>query len=1084
MKKYLTFLIVSFLIATSVTAQKPRTETKLLRFPDIHFDQIVFVYAGDIYTVPSEGGIARQLTTFKGEELFPKISPNGRWIAFSAEYSGNRQVYIMPSEGGKPKQLTYYNPVQEMPPRGGYDYQILGWTPDSKNVLFLANRTPWGERMSKYYTISIDGGLEKELPPPHGGTGELSPDGKKLVFTPIDREWRTWKRHRGGRAQDVWIYDLEKDDSYQITDHEMTDNMPMWIEDKVYFTSDREYYLNIWSYDLRTEETEKITMHEAYDVLWPSSGPNDKIIYQNGGMLFVLDVDTKEYQQVPILIKDDESPIMPYYKNVKDDIQSYNISPAGNRALFGARGDIFSVPAKNGQIRNLTNTSKFREIFPTWSPDGKWIAYYSDEIGEYNIYIMPSKGKEEPKKISPFLKTWLFPPAWSPDSRKLLFADKDQNLNYIDIEEEKITVIDSVNYDDFGSYVWSPDSRWVAYTKVMSNYQRQIFVYSLGQNEVFHLGSGLSNDNEPVFTKDGKYIAFISMRDFNLKFSDYEFDYLYTNAAKLYVAALTDDAEPFLPPKVDEVEIVNKQEIDAGNEEENRTDKVNVEIDINGFAGRVISLPLPTGNYSNLQASDNALLYIRNGSLYRFNISEQKEEEVLSSISNYILSDRMNKIISNKGKDYSIINNEPVQNFDSGKLDLSGMTKKIIPQDEWDQIYSDAWRLMRDWFYDPKMHGYDWGQIGMKYEKLLPYLNSRKDLDFLIGEMISEVNAGHTYVNNGDDVDIERINNGLLGCEFEDVGEKYYKISRIYQGENWHDIFRSPLTAQGVDVKPGDYLIKICGQEVTTDENPYKYLENKADKYVRITVSSSPSESGARDYRVKTIDSELELFFLDWIRHNREYVDKKSDGRIGYIWLPNTLFKGNQELYKWFYPQARDKDALIIDDRYNGGGFIPSMMIELLDRKTLNYWARKGLEPTPEPVFAHDGPKVCLINGYSSSGGDAFPYYFKKKGLGKLIGTTTWGGLIGISGNPSFTDGGGLNIPTFRILSPKGEWIIENEGVSPDIKVVDAPHLIHQGIDPSLDKAIEMLMDELKNNPPKEIELPPAPDESLTPPRP
>ncbi len=1081
MKKFYSIALLFVIIFSTAFAQKPKTETKLLRFPDIHYNQIVFVYAGDIYTVTSEGGTARQITTFKGEELFPKISPDGRWIAFSAEYTGNRQVYIMPAEGGTPKQLTYYNPVGNMPPRGGYDYQILGWTPDSKNVLFLANRTPWGGRMSKYYTISIDGGLEKELPPPHGGTGELSPDGKSLVFTPIDREWRTWKRHRGGRAQDVWVYDLEKNDSYQITTDEMTDNMPMWIGNKLYYTSDREYYLNIWSYDMRTKREEKITMHAEYDVLWPSSGPDDKIIYQNGGMLFVLDVNSRKYEQIQILIQDDAASTMPYFKNVKKNIQSFDISPCGNRVLFDARGDIFSVPAKHGQIRNLTNSTKDREIYPTYSPDGKWIAYYSDVIGEYNIFLMPTKGDDEPKKVSPFIKTWLFPPSWSPDSKKLLFADKEQTLNYLDVETEKLYTIDSVKYGDFETYSWSPDSRWILYSKPASNYQNQIYVYSLDDKKVHQLGSGMSNNHEPVFTKDGQYIVFFSLRDFNLSFSEYEFDYLYDNAAKLYAAALTKDAKPFLPAKSDEVQIDNEDDKNDKDKKEDKKDELKVRIEPDGFENRVTSLPLPNGAYRNLQTSEGTVLYIRDGTLYSFNICEQKEEEVLSAIGTYILSANGSSILANSRDKYSIVANQPKQNFDSGVLDLTDMTKKIVPLDEWEQIYSDAWRLMRDWFYDPGMHGYDWGKIGHKYDMLLEYLNSRQDLDFLIGEMIGEVNAGHTYVNAGDQQSVDRIDNGLLGCKFEDTGDKYYRISKIYQGENWHEIFRSPLTDQGIDVNEGDYLIKICGEEVTTKDNPYKFLENKAEQYVKILVNSKPSESGAKEYKIKTIKSELELFFLDWIRENREYVDKKSNGKIGYIWLPNTLFEGNRELYKWFYPQARNKEAFIYDDRYNGGGFIPSMMIELLDRKTLNYWKRKGLEPQPEPLYANDGPKVCLINGYSSSGGDAFPYYFKKKGLGQLIGTRTWGGLIGISGNPSFVDGGALNIPTFRVMNPEGEWIIENEGVSPDIKVVDDPHLVAKGIDPSLDKAIEILLEELKKNPSKKVIAPPAPDESLTP---
>ncbi|MBE2189762.1 MAG: PD40 domain-containing protein [Desulfobulbaceae bacterium] len=1056
-------LIVLMLIPATVLAG-----TRMLRFPDIHNDKIAFVYGGDIYISSSTGGTARQLTSHKGKELFPKFSPDGKWIAFSAEYTGTRQVYVIPAEGGMPTQLTYYNDVGVMPPRGGYDNQVLGWTPDGKNILFIANRTPWSERNGKYYTVPFNGGLETPLPLIEGGYADYSPDGSKLAFTPIAREWRTWKRYRGGRAQDVWIYDIKNVTAEQITKHTMTDNMPVWHGDKVYFTSDRDYTLNLFAYDTKTKSTEKITNHEDFDVLWPSSGPGG-IVYQCGGRIWKLNPETKATQALTINIANDGGLSVPYFKNVKSNIQSASISANGKRAVFDARGDLFSVPAKIGETYNLTKTSGVREIYPTCSPDGKTIAYYSDATGEYELYTINNDGSEKPKQITKNSIRWRFAPTWSPDSKKMAFGDKDQMLRWIDMSSGKITDVDHGLYTDMTFYRWSPDSKWIVYVKESENFLTQIYVYSLDQNKTFMLTDGFANNYDPVFSDDGKYMFFLSNRDFNMTFSGYEFDYFYTNPTKIYYAALDDGIPAVIEYKIDE---------DEKKEDDKKADTpVVVKIKQENFARRIQSLPLANAGYGNLSFSKGKLYYQKNSSLMQYDLSENKESEIISSIQTYEISADGSTILYLSGGTWGICKNSPGQKADDGKLNFDGMILRIEPQAEWNQIYADAWRLMRDWFYDPNMHGYDWEQMRKKYEQLLPSVSHRNDLDFILGELIGEVNAGHTYVNSGDEAQVERFEGGMLGCEFANDGSKYYKIEKIFTGENWHEVWRSPLTEIGVDVKKGEYLISIDGEEISTKENPYKYLQNKAGQVITIQVNNKPDKAGAREYKIKTINSESELRFLDWVTKNREYVAEKSGGKIGYIWLPNTHIEGNRELYRWFYPQV-DKDALIFDDRWNGGGFIPSMMIKLLERRVLNYWARRGLDPLPDPTFSHKGPKACLINGYSSSGGDAFPYYFKSLGLGKLIGTRTWGGLIGISGNPAFVDGGFLNIPTFRIMDPDGNWIIENYGVEPDIEVVDRPELTAKGIDPSLDKAIEILLEELKLNPVKKITVPPAPDES------
>lgn len=1060
LKKY---LLIILLLLGSVNLF---SEDRVFRFPDIHNNTIAYVYAGDIYITNLTNNYTYQLTSHEGLELFPKFSPDGKHIAYSATYMGSRQVYVIPVEGGMPKQLTYYNDAGEMPPRGGFDHQIIGWTPDGENIIFKGNRVPWSKRMGRYFTIYKNGGLEKPYPMPYGGTGDISPDGKKFVYTPIDREWRNWKRYRAGRAQDVWVFDLENITTEQITDHTMTDNMPVWCGDKILFTSDRDNILNLYEYDTNTEKTNKVTNHEEFDVLWPSSDGKSKVIYQNAGYLYVYDSTTNSSEKLTINVPNDEKLTLPKIENVKDYIQSASSSPAAERVVVGARGDLFTIPSKSGITYNITKTQGIREIEPTWSPDGKHIAYYSDATGEYQIYLYDVKSKSH-KQLTKSNTTWMFPAIWSPDSKKLVYADKDQTLRYVDVETGKITDIDKGLFEDITYYRWSPDSKWITYTRSVENHMTQIFVYSLEQNKTMQLGEAVSSDVNPVIL-EGNYIAFFSNRDFNLQFSDYEFDYLYANATNLYVAPLDNNTEKYLTFQNDKVKIEDEKE-DA--EQEN-----NINIETEGFAQRVKKLPLPNGSYSSLKAHKNNLYYYRNGTVYKFDRNTQKEDKVISGISMFEITADGNKILWYDGKNFGFIDNS-INQTAGGELDLSNVTMKIDRRKEWAQIYNDAYRLMRDWFYDPDMHGYDWEAVKEKYQPMVDVVPSRADLDFILGELIGEVNAGHTYNNWGDVVRTERIDNGLLGCEFENDGSKYYKISKIFHSENWHEQFRNPLHEQGVEVNEGDYLISIDGEEVTTDKNPYQYLENKADKYITITVNDKAAKEGSRTYPIKTISSEQELRFLDWTESRRKYVEERTDGRIGYIWLPNTLYEGNRELYKWFYPLA-NKEALILDDRFNGGGFIPSMMIKLLERQTLNYWDRRGLQPLPDPLFSHDGPKACLINGYSSSGGDAFPYYFRKLGLGKLIGTTTWGGLIGISGNPNFADGGYLNIPTFRFMNTDGEWAVENEGVDPDIEVIDRHDLLYKGEDPSLDKAIELLMKEINENPRKEIQKPDAPDEN------
>ncbi len=1076
MKYFLSFLFV-IIFSINIFSQEEGW-TRLLRFPDISKDKIAFVYAGDIWIVDANGGTARQLTSHEGIELFPKFSPDGKWIAFSGEYSGNRQVYIIPVEGGSPTQLTYYNDVGIMPPRGGFDYQVLGWTPGGKSVLFRGNRLPWGERMGKYFTISIEGGFETPLLIPEGGGGMLSPDGSKMVYTPIEREWRTWKRYRGGRAQDVWIFDLKNNTTEKITDWLGTDNQPMWVDNKIYFTSDRTGTLNLYSYDLSSKQTEAVTTYDNYDVLWPSAG-EDQIVYENGGYIYKYDPSNNKSDKVPIKVFGDFPGTFPYIKNMKDHVNWFEISPTGKRALFEARGDVFTVPAENGEIVNITQTPGIREIDPVWSPHGKWIAYLSDKTGEYEVFMKSSDGSGEEKQITDDGRIWRFSPIWSPDSKKLAFSDKNQKLWYVDVNSGNAVEVDQSRFNDITDYQWSPDSKWLTYTKGSESRMSSVWVYSLDQKKAMQLSSELTNEFNPVFSQDGKYIYFFSNRDFNLKFSNWEFNYVYTNPTRVYAAALNPDIPALFQPKSDEEQINAETEKDE--KDENDTSGVVVKIEPENFENRITVLPGSSGNYSSLLPAENGVLYIFRDDagikLKYFNANDEKEVTILEDIGNYVVSSDGKKILYAKAGEFGIVDVRENQKNTDARLNLNKLEIKIFPKEEWKQIYVDGWRLLRDWFYDANMHGLDWEKMKEKYEQLVPFVSHRMDLDYIFGELGGELSAGHVYVDWGDFKRVERRDGGLLGCELEADPTGFYRITKIFKGENWHSDFRSPLTEYGVNVKEGNYIIAIHNNELKSNENPYKHLENKADRVVTLLVNDKPSYDGAREEKVKPVKSEGNLRYLDWVNSRMKMVDKLSGGRIGYIHIPNTAVEGNRELFKYFYPQT-NKDALIVDDRYNGGGFVPDRMIELLDRTTLNYWTRRSIEPNPVPGIVHDGPKACLINGYSSSGGDAFPYYFRKKNLGKIIGTRTWGGLIGISGNPNLMDGGSINIPVFRFLDTDGKWAVENEGVYPDIEVVDRADLVVQGRDPSLEKAVEVLLEELKNNPPKKIVVPPPPDES------
>lgn len=1071
-------IVLALAAAPTVQAVPPGT-TGLLRFPDICGETVAFVHAGDIYTAAATGGTALRLTSHEGRELYPKFSPDCRWIAFSAEYDGTRQVYVIPAAGGAPRQLTWYNDVGAQPPRGGTDYRVLDWTPDGANILVRANRVPTDDRGGRPYLVPFAGGMERPLAVPETGGGMLSPDGNHFVYTPIDREFRSWKRYRGGRAQDVWTYDLVNNTSQRLTDDPASDNQPMWIGDTIYFTSDRNYTVNLFQMPAGGGEPRQLTHFTDFDVLWPSAG-RDAIVFEKGGGLWHFDPASGQAREIPIRVAGDFPQTVPAWKNVAGQVDSYDLTADGGTLLFAARGEVFRVSGKNRDVTNLSQTPDAREIGVTLAPDGRSFAYLSDATGEYELYLQPTDGGA-PKQLTRDGGIWRFAPLFSPDGRHIAYADKQQRLRIVDVASGKTTDVDTSRNDDITEYTWSPDGRWLAYTLEADNNLTRIWLYSLKDGTRHPATSAASSANSPAFDPQGRRLYFLSNRDYNLTFSAYEQNYLYTNATRIYAVSLAADGPALY--RDDAKAAAAPSPKDEKKKDGAKTPPA-VRIDVDGLIGREQALKAPAGNYRGLSATSEAVFYIAAGSdrggsaidLRMLPLEADKDSTVVRGTGNYRLSGDGKLLLVQQRDKFALIEPKPDQDFAKGTVDLARMQLLVDPRREWRQQFVDGWRILRDWFYDPGVHGgiERWNAIRAKYAPLVDHVASRQDLDYLLQEIAGEANAGHVYVQQGDEPKIERRAGGLLGAEFEADASGYFRIARIYPGENWNPYSRSPLAEPGVAVKPGEFLIAVDGVDARSVKNVYQLLQNKGDVDVVLRINGKPAATGSREVRVRTITSELGLRYLDWVASRRALVDRLSGGRIGYIHVPNTAVEGNRELFKGMLAYA-DKDALIIDDRYNGGGFIPDRMIELVARQPLNYWKRRGLDPQATPLLSHTGPKAMLTNGLSSSGGDAFPYYFKKLGLGKVIGTRTWGGLIGISGNPSLADGGSILAATFRFLGTDGRWAVENEGVSPDIEVIDRPEAIAAGRDPSIEKAVEVLLAELERQPAQRVTAPPAP---------
>ncbi|MGD0955608.1 MAG: PDZ domain-containing protein [Candidatus Acidiferrales bacterium] len=1141
------FFVAVFIFSIAGVSNSQEQEGRLLRFPSIYKDKIVFSYGGDLWLVPSTGGVARRITTHPGLELFPKFSPDGKTIAFTAQYDGNFNVYVIPSEGGEAKQLTFLPDSVHAPERMGPNNQVLTWMPDGKSIVFLSRRDTISTWFGRPFTVPVEGGLPVRLPIDKGGLMSFSPDGNEIAYNRIFRNFRTWKRYRGGMQQQIAFYNFKTNHYEQVADLGGNDSFPMWHGDIVYFNSDRgpEHRMNLYAYDLKTEQIRQLTHFTEFDVNWPSLGP-DSIVFENGGYLYGFDFATETAHKITVYLPGDRDLARKHWENTSKWITAYDISPEGNRAVFSARGDVYTVPAKEGSVRNLTQTPGIREKDAVWSPDGRWIAYLSDRSGEDELYLAPQDGMGKEIRITTDGTMFRLPPVWSPDSKKLAYADKSLRLFYVDIDEKKPVLIDQGKYFDLTDYSWSPDSRWVAYANATENLYRVTYLYSLSDKKSTPVTTSFTDSWNPVFDPDGKYLYFISTRDYNEVLGVYDFEFANPKAMRVYAVTLRADTPSPFAPQSDEVVIKSpdvlkenppgnkppetpeqkpprKPQPNSAQKNEQKTEEKPAakpegknepfKIDLDGLGDRIVALPIPPGSLQTLGAAKGFVYYVtapvmglsgpvpgEDFAIHVFDMKERKDQVLVSGANGFALSFDGKKLLYSAPKGgagaeeevgtsnnvYGIIDAAPQSSGPhkpgDGGLNLSGMRAEIDPPAEWKQMFFETYRQERDYFFEPAMNGVDWAKERDKYAQLLPYVADRYDLTYVLGEFIGELGNSHTYVGGGDYPDLHPIDVGVLGVDFEaDAASGFYRLKKIYPGENWNGALRSPLTEPGVNVKEGDYVVAVNGRPLRVPQNPYELFVNTAGDNVTLTVNSKPAEDGARNVVVKPISSEFNLHQLDWIETNRRRVDQATNGRVGYVYLPDMEGAGLNEFVKQFFPQIR-KEGMIIDVRYNGGGFVDQLIFERLRRILAGMDAARNFASTTVPDIVFHGPLACVTNEYAASDGDIFTYFFKYYKIGPVIGMRTWGGVRGIRGEIPLLDGGYITRPEFSRYGLDSEWVVENHGVDPDIVVDNTPDQVMSGHDPQLEKAIEVVMKEINENPQKLPSRPP--DLPAYPPRP
>jgi tricorn protease len=1065
-------------------------QTKLLRFPDIYGDRVVFTYGGDLWVANSSGGTATRLTSHPGVETYAKFSPDGQWIAFTGQYDGDEQVYVIPSGGGEPKQLTFYPARGPLAPRWGYDNQVNGWTKDGR-IIFRSERDSWTLPVARLYTVSPNGGPAEPLPMPEAGSGTYSPDGTKIVYSPRFRDFRPEKRYGGGQANKLYVYDPSTNDAKLISDSPRASRDAMWIGDTIYYNSDRDGKFNLYAYDPASGKTSQVTKYRDWDIRWPSSDDQNRIVYERNGELEILDLNSKKAAKISINVPDDGVWKRKRQVSVAGNISSYSLSPKGERALFAARGDIFTAPIEKGGVRNLTKSSDANDKFPSWSPDGRYIAYMSDKSGEDEVWIVAQDGSTPPQQLTTGSSAQRYAPVWSSDGKKIAFSDKDGKVYVLTVATKQLQQIIDARNGLIQDYDFSPKGNFVTYSMQNANGLSAVYVWNSEDNKNYRVTPLMFNSFSPAFDPAGNYLYFISEREFAPQISNSEFNYATNRQRQIYALALRKNVNNPFPFESDEAAVTEEKKPEASPTP--KPAETPEKIDFDGIEARATKVPLGADNYAGLAANKGNLIYLvaapfyygrqaeSQTSLRIFSLKDRKETTLLSPAGGYALSSDGSKLFTRSQASFVVLDANPNGDKTKKTVSTAGLVTEIDPEQEWNQIFNEVWRRYRDWFYAPNMHGFDWKAIRDDYKKWLPYVAHRSDLNYLLSEMQSELTVQHAYIDGGDFNLPPRVRVALAGARFDvDKAANRYKISKIFDGENEEDIYRSPLTEVGVDAHVGDYVIAINGENVTADRDIYSYLRGKADAAVNLTLNSTPTAEGARTVTFKPVTNESDLVYLDWVDSNRRMVDRLSNGRLGYIHIPDMGAPGIREFIKWYYPQL-DKEGLVVDVRANGGGNVSRMIIERLSRKVLGYnFARANEDATTYPDGAFRGPMVAILNENSASDGDIFPYMFRQAGLGPLVGKRSWGGVVGITNRGTLIDGGVVNVPEFALTDTNGQYVIEGYGVDPDIDVDNDPRSVLAGRDPQLERAVQEVMNKLT----KPVTLPKRPADPVKVPKP
>lgn len=1105
-------LPLSLFAALLATSPHAPAQSKLLRFPDCHGDQVVFTHGGDLWLAPLLGGTATRLTSHPGLELFAKFSPDGRHIAFTGQIDGDEQVYVIPATGGEPRQLTFYPARGPLPDRWGYDHQVYGWTPDGSAVLFRSLREAWTLTGCRLYTVAFTeaalrdrGALPVPLPMPISGAGDIAANGQ-IVYSPLFRDFRTWKRYEGGWAQDLWLFDPATGETRNITDHPRTDRDPMWVGDRVYFCSDRTGTLNLWSWDPNTGKSFQETRSDRWDVRWPGAGgPRDqRIVYEKGGELWWYDCATRSENAIPITVPDEGLARRPARVEAARHVEHWALGPGGRRAVFAARGEVLTVPLEHGDVRNLTRSPGVHEKGASFSPDGTQVAFVSDRGGEEQIWLVDHLGAEPARQLTKDLAVMLYPPRWSPDGRSLAFGDKDGVLRVVDVADGAMVQVADEERGQIHDHAWSPCSQHLAFSLTQPSDLRAVFVWSRADGRLHRVSRALSEDWGPTWDGKGERLFFLGRRGFAPRIGALEWNYQVDRSVGVFALSLRADLPALLPPRSDEAPAPAKADAAVEQKAERNGDAqpapgaqagaaaapaqpAATMIDFTGIAERVEPLPLPLDNWTAIEAADGGLLCLRGGGFYYgrdsdrkpalqwFDFGKRETTELADDVQGFDLSPDRKKVLLRQGGKYLVADAGAGGKDGRKELKLGGLPVDRVPAEEWPQIFAEVWRRFRDFFYVANMHGHDWLALRRQYEPLVAHVGHRSDLNYVLGEMIAELNVGHAYIAGGEFEQPARPAVALPGAVFRfDRGAGRYRIARILSGQNDDAVYRAPLTEVGVQASAGDWLLAIDGEDVGPTTNPYRLLRHKGDRQVTLLLNAQPVRDGARAVTFRPIASEEKLHYLAWVEHNRARVAELSGGRLGYLHIPDMGADGIREFIKAFYPQ-RDKQGLVIDVRSNGGGNVSQMILERLSRRLhmVTFGRTSGTRLYPDATF--HGHLVCLLNETSASDGDIFPAMFRRAGLGKLVGKRSWGGIIGITNRGMLMDGGTVNVPEFGNTEPGPVWTIEGVGVSPDIEVDnDLPALL-AGRDPQLEQGVEVLLQQIADNPMPRPEPPPAP---------